>query len=312
MNVRQRYTVFYQDLATPPLFHHPAWLDMLCGQEKWTALFYVDNKGRDQAVLPVTRPGKLHRLLLRQPPLTPWLGPLYTEGDHRSPQQQHAFELKVMRSLAKQMPRAALTMLHFAPHSGSWLPFYWAGFRQTIRYTYQIDLTASEESLWAAIARNQRQLIRRGQEQITIEENGPWLDDVYQGLQATLSRNNVPVPLRPAQWQEFSSWLVSGQRGRLYTAKAPDGQPLGHVFLVWDNRTAYFLISTAPEGRMNNNYTMPTLVWHVIRQAKKQGKAVFDFEGSMLEGVGRFFRSFGALPVPYHRITKTDLWFWRG
>jgi len=31
---------------------------------------------------------------------------------------------------------------------------------------------------------------------------------------------------------------------------------------------------------------------------------VFDFEGSMIEPVERFFRSFGAQRVPYFGITK--------
>lgn len=312
MTTRDRYTTFYSRLSAPPLFHHPRWLDILCGPEKWTTLFYTDKKDHDQALMPITRPGKLHRFLLRQPPLTPWLGPLYLDHPDYTPQRRHALELKAMRTFAQHMPRAARTMLHLAPHSGSWLPFYWAGFRQTTRYTYQIDLTASQEELWSGVARKQRQLIRRGQQEVTITENGPWIEEVYRGLQATLSRHKVPVPLSTTQWQQLTSWLRAEDQGRLYSALSADGQPTGHVFMVWDDRTAYFLISTAPQGRMSDNFTMPTLVWHVVRAAAARGCQTFDFEGSMLQGVGRFFRSFGALPVPYHRLTKQDPWFWLG
>jgi len=249
MTIRDRYTAFYHKLSAPPLFHHPRWLDILCGSDKWTALFYTDKKGREQAVLPITRPGKLHRFLLRQPPLTPWLGPLYSTDHNRSPQRQHAWQLKVMASFSQQMPRAALTILHLAPRAGSWLPFYWTGFQQTTRYTYQIDLTAPDARLWSAVARNQRQLIRRGQKELTVQENGPWLDEVYQGLQATLTRNKVPTPLSDRQWDKLTSWLLQEKKGILFSAAKVPGQPQGHVFLVWDDRTAYFLVSTAPGGK---------------------------------------------------------------
>lgn len=215
-----------------------------------------------------------------------------------------------MQAFAQQMPRAARTMLHLAPHSGSWLPFYWAGFQQTTRYTYQIDLRRPEEKLWSDVARKQRQLIRRGQKDTFVKENGPWMEDVYRGLRATLSRHKVPVPLSATQWQQLTAWLLAEGRGRLYSALPAGGEPTGHVLLVWDDRTAYFLVSTAPQGRMSDNFTMPTLVWHVVQAAKAGGCQTFDFEGSMLQGVSRFFRSFGALPVAYHRLTKQDPWFW--
>jgi hypothetical protein len=31
---------------------------------------------------------------------------------------------------------------------------------------------------------------------------------------------------------------------------------------------------------------------------------IFDYFGSMIEGIERYFRSFGAVPVPYYRVRK--------
>jgi len=45
-------------------------------------------------------------------------------------------------------------------------------------------------------------------------------------------------------------------------------------------------------------------LWEAIRYASTVTKQ-FDFEGSMIESVERFFRAFGAVQTPYFRITKT-------
>ncbi len=42
----------------------------------------------------------------------------------------------------------------------------------------------------------------------------------------------------------------------------------------------------------------------IIEKAKELGCEVFDFEGSMLKGVERFFRSFGPELKPFYTINK--------
>jgi hypothetical protein len=46
-------------------------------------------------------------------------------------------------------------------------------------------------------------------------------------------------------------------------------------------------------------------MWNAIKIASENTKR-FDFEGSMIENVERFFRSFGAVPIPYYNIKKTN------
>jgi hypothetical protein len=45
-------------------------------------------------------------------------------------------------------------------------------------------------------------------------------------------------------------------------------------------------------------------MWEAIRHAAKVTKS-FNFEGSMIESVERFFRAFGAVQTPYFNISKT-------
>jgi hypothetical protein len=47
------------------------------------------------------------------------------------------------------------------------------------------------------------------------------------------------------------------------------------------------------------------LMWHAIQFAS-QVTTRFDFEGSMIESIERFFRSFGARQVPYLHVQKIN------
>jgi hypothetical protein len=37
-----------------------------------------------------------------------------------------------------------------------------------------------------------------------------------------------------------------------------------------------------------------------------QSKRAFDFEGSMIESIEKYFRTFGAIQKPYHSVSKTS------
>jgi hypothetical protein len=50
---------------------------------------------------------------------------------------------------------------------------------------------------------------------------------------------------------------------------------------------------------------MSLLMWEAIQRSSRSSKE-FNFEGSMLEEVERFFRGFGAKQVPYFIIKKTN------
>ena len=55
---------------------------------------------------------------------------------------------------------------------------------------------------------------------------------------------------------------------------------------------------------------MSLCMWHAIRFAASVSSR-FDFEGSMLEPIERFFRSFGAQQLPYFKVTRTNSPFMR-
>ncbi|MEJ5363543.1 MAG: hypothetical protein WHS86_00445 [Desulfosoma sp.] len=57
------------------------------------------------------------------------------------------------------------------------------------------------------------------------------------------------------------------------------------------------------DPELRNSGAGSLCLWHAIINEPKHIQ-VFDFEGSMLEPVERFFRAFGAEQVPYFQVTR--------
>jgi hypothetical protein len=89
---------------------------------------------------------------------------------------------------------------------------------------------------------------------------------------------------------------------RMFFAQDAEGRVHAVLYLVWLGNTAYDLMSGAdPEIRGSGAGSL--LVWEAIRFAATVTSR-FDFEGSMVESIERFFRAFGARQVAYSRVTR--------
>ncbi|MFN3446808.1 MAG: hypothetical protein ACK44D_13810 [Bacteroidia bacterium] len=77
------------------------------------------------------------------------------------------------------------------------------------------------------------------------------------------------------------------------------------VFYVHQKRIIYQIGTSNNVGR--DLRAMYFLFDRLIHEYSEQNNLVLDFEGSDIDGVGRFFSGFGALMVPYHRLIANRL-----
>jgi hypothetical protein len=97
--------------------------------------------------------------------------------------------------------------------------------------------------------------------------------------------------------------------GHARLAYARDANANMHAvnFVVFDERSAHYLIGGS-DRRFHGSGAASLLMWDAIQFAA-QHSLVFDFEGSMVQGIERFFRSFNPTLVPYNRVYKAGRWF---
>lgn len=90
-------------------------------------------------------------------------------------------------------------------------------------------------------------------------------------------------------------WGGYDEQGRLHAA----------AFIVWQESSAWYLAGGGnPALRESGAHSL--ILWECIRYVS-QYTNTFDFEGSMIPGVERFFREFGAIQTPFFTITKGKL-----
>src|SRR5690606_27421198 len=97
---KKRYIAFSEQ--TPlPLFFRPFWLDMV--SKEWNAVC-VEKDGNLQAVWPYTIEKKIGVSLIRNPLLTPYLGPLFFLPKNLSEKKKEQQEEKLVATLLAQLP----------------------------------------------------------------------------------------------------------------------------------------------------------------------------------------------------------------
>ena len=73
------------------------------------------------------------------------------------------------------------------------------------------------------------------------------------------------------------------------------------VYLVWDRNAAYYLMAGYREKGAGGGASL--LVWEALKFASTVVDT-FDFQGSMIESIDRFFRGFGAMHVPFFFVSR--------
>jgi Acetyltransferase (GNAT) domain len=94
--------------------------------------------------------------------------------------------------------------------------------------------------------------------------------------------------------------------GNCFAARDFYGRVHAAAMLVWDRKRAYYLTGGGDPSLRTSGATA-LLLWRMMQFASSRS-AVFDFEGSQIPAVERFFRAFGASQVWYHEISKMPRW----
>jgi len=282
------------------LFMQPWWLDAVCGPEKWDVALV--KKGDDvQGALPYAVKRKYGLTILATPPLTQCLGP-WVKDTGAKYNKRLSHEKDVMQGLIAALPKAPLIYTSWPWRMTNWLPFYWAGFRQTTRYTYVIEDLSDHEAMWANLGENARNEIRKAQSRgvAVVEDAG--LDDYLAINAKSYERQQMDVPYDEALVRRLDAACAARGARTILIAKDGEGRVHAGLYLVHDRHSTYYLMGGGdPELRGNGGSSL--LMWHALKQAGRQSR-IFDFEGSMIEPIERYMRSFGAVQKAYFTVYK--------
>ncbi|WP_315919378.1 GNAT family N-acetyltransferase [Mesorhizobium sp. SP-1A] len=302
MSSRAIYRQLCEKEPSIALFQQAWWLDATCGESGWDVAL-VQKGGEVHAALPFQAVKRRGFTMIVQPRLTQFLGP-WIRSSGATKAAEYGRQKELLTALIDALPIHDRYVQNWNPNVGNWLPFYWKGFNQSTNYTYVLKDLADIEKLWAGLQGSVRTDIRRAQNRvgIAVEANGS-LEDFLNLNRLTFERQDKSQPYSTAFVGKIDTACSTRDCRRIFIARDASGRAHSGIYLVWDANSAYYLMGGGdPELRSSGATSL--CMWEAIRFAAGVTRS-FDFEGSMIEPIERFFRAFGAVQTPYFRLSRT-------
>lgn len=285
-----------------PLFSQAWWLDATAGLGNWDVAL-VRKSDDVLASLPYVVFKRRGFTFLSQPALTQTLGPWLrdTGGKHA---KRLAQEKDLMEELIDQLPPFDRYAQNWSWKITNWLPFYWRGFSQTSRYTYALPNLSSIESIWKDTQQNIRGDIRKAEKrfELKVRDDLP-LEDFIRLNKLTFGRQKMALPYSESYVKNLDEVCKKRQARKILIAEDSQGRQHAGIYIVWDKNSAYYLMGGG-DPKLRNSGATSLCMWEAIKFSATVTQR-FDFEGSMIEPVERFFRAFGAIQTPYFSVHKT-------
>lgn len=294
---KEKYQAFVEVHGSKlPIFVKPWYLDAVCKEGDWNAVV-VEENNKIRAVLPYFLKRKYGFRYITMPPFAKFMGPHF--ADNLTLGEQH----DLLHKLIIQLPKVDAFNQNFYYNITNWLSFYWAGYQQTTRYSYQIDVSDLEQ-VYNNIGRTRRRFITKAKEagiKIILSDD---LELFYKVNKMSFDRQGIPVPYSFEQVNQFDAALAAHNARQLFFAQDAKGQTHSVAYLIWDQQSSYSHIS-GDHPDLRNSGAGTLLMWERIRFTKENlNLNVFDFEGSMIKNVEYVLRQMGATPQPYFTIWK--------
>jgi len=182
-------------------------------------------------------------------------------------------------------------------------PFFWKGFKTIPNYTYIIDLKEDIQVIEKNFSTKRRNDIKKAihdgvESKISHDHNitKELVLNTFNRKQKSINENIIDKILFNFADNSNSFSFISYQ----------DNKPIAGSFYIYDQQKIYYLLG----GYNNNNKhngAGALSIFNAIKYAKKSGIDKFDFEGSMIPEVEKFFRGFGGNLVPYYSINRAKM-----
>jgi hypothetical protein len=227
-----------------------------------------------------------------RPPFSAYHHPLVDEA--RLPRVSDQLEaMSVVLDALEPLRRVDFTFRWGAPLVA--LPFMQRGFENRLGVSYVIPAEAGPA--WrAGLSRSHRRYLKKAGDEVRagrfrIERDAP-LEQTWPLFEATGAHKAFAVPATRDAFGHALAALAARGAAEVWSLRDDAGRLRACTFLVRDHACAYYLgggLRAADRSGFWGNYAL----FEAMIDDTMARRLAFDFEGSSLPGVERFFRGFG-------------------
>jgi lipid II:glycine glycyltransferase (peptidoglycan interpeptide bridge formation enzyme) len=296
------YQKLYTKLGT--VFNSPEWITVY-GKELELIGIYNDNQELIGCFY-VYKSSKLGLSYIVNPPFSPNNALIFINpAEGRS--NRISFEKSIHSNIAEWFKKqnAKLCVSSFPYEFSDMQEYFWREFKVIPHYTYRLSLRFSEKDLFLNMSAEKRKSIRKAEkDNITarLENNA---ETIINLVKKTFHRKNKRFNLNLAS-KIITSFLSNG-KGYAFVS-SHNGKDISCNFCIHDKHTAFYLFG-GYDAESKHHGAGVLSMWECIKHAKKLNLSVYDFEGSMLPEVEKYFRDFGGDLIPYFTINKAGMPF---
>lgn len=299
---KEKYQHFLSNQEHVPIFLQPFWLDFVCGSENWeVSLFEKDNLIRASFVTYNKRKKGLKISTL--PNFTQFIGmwvdqEIFSQDLYRQTSNMHLFQEFFISDI--KMPLFFMSAFNF--RISCFLPFHTVGFSIKPRYTYRIENYKNfdfRKQVQPSKRRNIKKAEKEGFE-FRMDLSAEKFHDFHKGV---MNEKGVDLKYDLKFLKDLMNLCKNENCGRSYYLLDGDGNINAAVMVVWDEKDAYHLIpATAAKGADGMTYLIEQLLKHLPSHIDN-----YDFEGSMIPGVERYYRSLANVRRIYYTMSKNPM-----
>ena len=248
---------------------------------------------------------KLGLKMLMAQPLSPATGPFYSpvavSGIKRAEEARSVVEALAAYIDAEKF---AVVSIPLSPCINDVLPFVWKDYKVVPRYTYRVNLRdASIDEIFKQMSGDTKNVIRKANKDGVRCERVFNMSDVFALIKKTFGRQKIEFS--ESLYKRILCEFATDRNSAAFVSYLHD-RPSASVFTVRDKRTCYYLMG-GYDCENKHNGAGPLALYSAILQAKEDGCDTFDFEGSIVPQIEKYFRGFGGTLTPYFVVNKAWL-----
>lgn len=297
---REQYDKYAREYGT--VFSSLAWLSIF---EDKVNIYGIYNKGNELiGGFSLYKESKIGFSIYRNPPFTPSIG-LFLKVDAMNPVSVMDTQKRILLIMADFIEgmRYSIVSFSFDRSIVDTQPFIWGEFKVVPGYTYIIDLSASLDDIWKRMSNERRKNVNKGlKDGLSVRMNGD-REVIKTLVMKTFLRQDMQIN---EYYLNRILFDFAGDINSFSFVTLKNDDPVACSFYIYDSKTAYYLLGGYNHD--NNHHGAGALsMWRAIKHAKELGLQYFDFEGSMVPQIEKYFRGFGGELTPYYRINKAKL-----
>jgi lipid II:glycine glycyltransferase (peptidoglycan interpeptide bridge formation enzyme) len=237
------------------------------------------------------------------PPFTPHNG-LFFENRAENSSNINTFNKKIIEEVSDFIHKLNSKLVVFVLPASiqETQPFTWKDITVKVKYTYHIDLSLSEDQLLANLSSEKRKSLNKAQKDVLEIEMTDDRKIVKEMIFKTFARKQISKNIKYFDRILFD--FAKPGNSFSFIAKQ-NGKPIAATFCVYDSKDCYYLFGGYDQESRHHGAGV-SCMWKSILHAKQLGLKTFDFEGSMIPEVERYFREFGGKLIPYYEISKVQ------